>query len=62
MMNSHTHQAAMQIPALCLPEVAMVQNNSARRRRQWRTGLEKKQGGEEVLNQSDLMSGHYSQG
>jgi len=32
----------------------MVQNNSARRRRQWRTGLEKKQGGEEVLNQSDL--------
>jgi hypothetical protein len=59
MMNSHTHQAAMQTPALCLPEVAMVQNNSAR---QWRTDLEKKQGGEEVLNQSDLMSGHYSQG
>jgi hypothetical protein len=57
-MSNHTREAAMQISALHLPEVAMLQNNNDRRRRQWRTGLKKKQGGEELLNQSDLMSGH----
>jgi hypothetical protein len=60
-MSNHTRETAMQISALYLPEVAMLQNNNDRRRRQWRTGLKKKQRGEELLNQSDLMSGHWSQ-